>query len=170
MTGSDQTVPDLLAAVVASDAALEALARAYDCEDSAQRGEPDPWTLDPIEPPEYEAEWWAERIVCARAGLEAALPLLSIASAFEEQRKRVEELERELDQVRAAFNRMFDSPAAPEADGWKLVPMKPTEAMINAGNAILNFTRLSPEVWTAMLAASPVSSASPAGTNEEKAR
>ncbi|MBZ9943491.1 hypothetical protein LB533_20605 [Mesorhizobium sp. BR1-1-13] len=40
-------------------------------------------------------------------------------------------------------------------DGWKLVPVKPTEAMLAAGNTILNFTKLSPEVWGAMLAAAP---------------
>ncbi|TPK59068.1 MULTISPECIES: hypothetical protein [unclassified Mesorhizobium] len=40
-------------------------------------------------------------------------------------------------------------------DGWKLVPVDPTEAMLAAGNTILNFTKLSPEVWAAMLAAAP---------------
>lgn len=49
------------------DAACEALARAYDHKDAAQRGEPDPWSIGV----EDEPEWVAGRIACARAGLAA---------------------------------------------------------------------------------------------------
>ncbi|SFX49248.1 hypothetical protein SAMN04244548_01227 [Paracoccus pantotrophus] len=56
--------------VRATDAACEALARAYDREDAAQRGEPDPWSIGI----EEEPEWVAGRIACARAGLAALTP------------------------------------------------------------------------------------------------
>jgi len=46
----------------------EALARAYDKEDAAQRGEPDQWTED------ADPEWRAERLACAQVALEVALP------------------------------------------------------------------------------------------------
>ncbi|MFC3568375.1 hypothetical protein [Paracoccus simplex] len=54
----------------ADDAAFEALARAYDREDAAQRGEPDPWSIGT----EDEPGWVADRIACARAGLAALTP------------------------------------------------------------------------------------------------
>lgn len=56
---------------------LEALARAYDREDAAQMGEPDPW-WDIIE--QDDTPWFDERIACARAGLEAYLSATASAS------------------------------------------------------------------------------------------
>lgn len=53
--------------VRANDDACEALARAYDREDAAQRGETDPWSIGIDDDP----EWVADRIACARAGLAA---------------------------------------------------------------------------------------------------
>jgi hypothetical protein len=56
---------------------LEAMARAYDKEDAALRGEPDPWDNSPWEEdsPE-EAEWREERKTCAGLALTAAYPLI----------------------------------------------------------------------------------------------
>lgn len=52
-----------------SDEMCREFARAYDREDAAQRGEPDPWLDDP-----NEAFRWAEsRVACVRAGLKAAV-------------------------------------------------------------------------------------------------
>lgn len=50
--------------------ALEAMARAYDCEDSAQRGEPDPWFVASEADPDDD-EWRTDRLACAMAGLVA---------------------------------------------------------------------------------------------------
>ena len=48
-----------------------AFAEAYDREDAAQRGEPNPWDLDdPGDIGDSEA-WQSERIACVRAGIEA---------------------------------------------------------------------------------------------------
>lgn len=63
--------------IVGSDAGLEALARGYDAEDSAQRGERDPWDAGLVE--QFIAEngeqawdeWRSERLACARAALKA---------------------------------------------------------------------------------------------------
>ncbi|RWN33449.1 hypothetical protein [Mesorhizobium sp.] len=48
---------------------LEALARAYDQEDAAQRGEPDPWDYD--DGNEAEKVWRSERITCAAVAIAA---------------------------------------------------------------------------------------------------
>lgn len=61
---------EALANAMLDDAALEALSRAYDMEDSAQRGEPDPWFVAREADPD-EDEWRYERLACAKAGLEA---------------------------------------------------------------------------------------------------
>jgi hypothetical protein len=66
-----------MTAFVNMDAMLEAVARAYDEEDSAQRGEPSPWRADLVE--SYKQQdgelgwetWRQERLACARAALKA---------------------------------------------------------------------------------------------------
>lgn len=63
--------------VVIDEEALEAMARAYDEEDSAQRGEPSPWRSDLVE--QYKLQdgelgwetWRQERLACMRAALKA---------------------------------------------------------------------------------------------------
>jgi len=55
--------------------ALEALARAYDHEEAACMGEPSPWVSADAE---GDDEWKAERIVAARAGLDAYRAALSL--------------------------------------------------------------------------------------------
>lgn len=55
--------------------ALEALARAYDHEEAACMGEPSPWVSADSE---GDDEWKAERIVAARAGLDAYRSALSL--------------------------------------------------------------------------------------------
>lgn len=52
----------------AGDKVLLKLANGYDCEDSAQRGEPNPHEIDEIFD---DAEWVSERIACASEGLRA---------------------------------------------------------------------------------------------------
>jgi len=48
-------------------------AEGFDREDSAQRGEPNPWTLDDEGDIGDGANWQAERIACVRAGLRKIL-------------------------------------------------------------------------------------------------
>lgn len=62
-----------------SDKAVEAAARAHDAEDAAQRGEPDPWSIEG----EDFKEFRASRIVAMRAALQAALPVLLEGKAEE---------------------------------------------------------------------------------------
>lgn len=50
---------------------LEALARAFDKEDAAQRGEPDPWNTSVTG--DDSPDWKGERMACALAGLQAYL-------------------------------------------------------------------------------------------------
>lgn len=57
--------------------ALRALAQAYDKEDAAQRGEPDPWNLDDPGDIGDSENWIAERIACAEAGITAYRAALS---------------------------------------------------------------------------------------------
>lgn len=54
---------------------LEALARAYDREDAALHSAPDPWEVEvwDAEHKDNYPDWYAERIDCARRGLEAYL-------------------------------------------------------------------------------------------------
>jgi hypothetical protein len=56
----------------------EAMARAYDKEDAAQRGEADPWSFA-SDDDAAEEEWREERRACAEAALTAALPLIEEA-------------------------------------------------------------------------------------------
>lgn len=63
------------------------------------------------------------------------------------------------DRAVAAATRILALPSIskrlPSEEGWVLVPVEPTEAMINAGDAI-DVRRPNPsDVWTAMIAASP---------------
>jgi len=62
---------------------LEALARAFDKEDAAQRGEPDPW-----KDAEDDAEWVSERLACAHVAAEA---YLAARSTVPEAGKAVDE-------------------------------------------------------------------------------
>jgi len=61
--------------------ALRALAQAYDREDAAQRGEPDPWNLDDPGDIGDSDTWVSERLACARAAAEAFLSALSRTGA-----------------------------------------------------------------------------------------
>lgn len=54
-----------------SDELCRAFAEAYDREDAAQRGEPNPWSLDDPGDIGGAEEWQRERIACVRAGLAA---------------------------------------------------------------------------------------------------
>lgn len=56
--------------------ALRALAQAYDREDAAQRGEPDPWNLDDPGDIGDSDTWVSERLVCAQVAAEAFLSAL----------------------------------------------------------------------------------------------
>jgi len=55
--------------------AVEAMARAYDKEDAAQRGEPDPWDIEFDDEFQFE-EFRAERLACSQTALTAALPII----------------------------------------------------------------------------------------------
>jgi hypothetical protein len=57
--------------------ALRALAQAYDREDAAQRGEPDPWMLDDPGDIGDSDMWVSERLACARVASEAFLSALA---------------------------------------------------------------------------------------------
>jgi len=59
---------EALASLMLDASALEVLARAYDGEDAAQMGEPNPW--DAAEEAE-DNEWFEERLCCALTALEA---------------------------------------------------------------------------------------------------
>ena len=73
--------------------ALRALAQAYDREDAAQRGEPDPWNLDDPGDIGDSDTWVSERLGCARAAAEAFLSALTTEPAAPEGRQEaVEEL------------------------------------------------------------------------------
>lgn len=61
--------------------ALRALAQAYDREDAAQRGEPDPWNLDDPGDIGDSDTWVSERLGCARAAAEAFLSTRSRTGA-----------------------------------------------------------------------------------------
>ncbi len=67
--------------------ALLALAQAYDREDAAQRGEPDPWNLDDPGDIGDSDMWVSERLACAQVAAEAFL------SALEASNKRADEAE-----------------------------------------------------------------------------
>jgi len=56
--------------------ALRALAQAYDREDAAQRGEPDPWNLDDPGDIGDSDTWVSERLACAQVAAEAFLSAL----------------------------------------------------------------------------------------------
>jgi len=56
--------------------ALRALAQAYDREDAAQRGEPDPWMLDDAGDIGDSDTWVSERLACAKVAAEAFLAAL----------------------------------------------------------------------------------------------
>lgn len=56
--------------------ALRALAQAYDREDAAQRGEPDPWNLDDPGDIGDSDMWVSERLACAQVAAEAFLSAL----------------------------------------------------------------------------------------------
>lgn len=56
--------------------ALRALAQAYDREDAAQRGEPDPWSLDDPGDIGDSDTWVSERLACAQVAAEAFLSAL----------------------------------------------------------------------------------------------
>jgi hypothetical protein len=58
------------AAMRHDSALLEIAARAYDREDSAQRGEPDPWGLS-SDDADMDRQWREERMACALCALEA---------------------------------------------------------------------------------------------------
>ncbi len=60
--------------ILANPAAVMALARAYDAEDSAQRGEPDPHG-PMFEDETFRDEWESERRACAERGLRAVAAL-----------------------------------------------------------------------------------------------
>lgn len=64
--------------------ALRALAQAYDREDAAQRGEPDPWNLDDPGDIGDSDTWVSERLACARAAAEAFLSALEPAATCNE--------------------------------------------------------------------------------------
>lgn len=55
-----------------SGKAVEAAARAHDAEDAAQRGEPDPWSIEGDDFTEFRSD----RIASMRAALSAALPVM----------------------------------------------------------------------------------------------
>lgn len=59
--------------------ALRALAQAYDREHSAQRGEPDPWNLDPGDIGDSDT-WVSERLACARVAARAFLDAIGNAN------------------------------------------------------------------------------------------
>lgn len=56
--------------------ALRSLAQAYDREDAAQRGEPDPWNLDDPGDIGDSDTWVSERLACAQVAAEAFLSAL----------------------------------------------------------------------------------------------
>ena len=56
--------------------ALRALAQAYDREDAAQRGEPDPWMLDDPGDIGDSDTWVSERLACAQVAADAFLSAL----------------------------------------------------------------------------------------------
>lgn len=109
--------------------ALEAFARAYDKEDAAQMGEPDPWA-ETYEDPADEATWRAERIACAEVAARPLLDALASAIAARDEARaelatwqevkhstpwkaraeaaeaRLEELTRERDEAKAGSERM----------------------------------------------------------------
>lgn len=68
---------DGLLAILHDDRLLEAIARGYDVEDAAQRGEPDPWSVDRVtlntEERQIAEMWEQERIECARQGIMLAI-------------------------------------------------------------------------------------------------
>jgi len=72
MTFGDLTIPDYftetLGNLMLDASALEAVARAFDREEAAQMGEPDPW--DSAEE-NADNEWLQERMCCALVALEA---------------------------------------------------------------------------------------------------
>ena len=65
--------------------------------------------------------------------------------------RRIPELEAERDQLRAELEKL----RVPE--GWKLVPVKPTEKMVEVGYAAINCKATSPTrlAWNAMITAAP---------------
>lgn len=75
----DKVVRDLQAAGRAgalddppgSDGWCRTFAEAYDREDAAQRGEPNPWNIDDPGDIGGAEEWRRDRIACVRAGLDA---------------------------------------------------------------------------------------------------
>lgn len=64
----EQAMPEAFSAEPNGSTELTALAMAYDREDAAQRGEPDPWASGHDE---YFEEWVTERLGCAQVAIEA---------------------------------------------------------------------------------------------------
>ena len=60
--------------------ALLALAHAYDKEDAAQRGEPDPWPADGEQPTADDVTWREERLACAEVAAQAFFSAPSAAA------------------------------------------------------------------------------------------
>jgi hypothetical protein len=113
---------------VLDESALEALARAYDKEEAAQRGEPDPWAFGNDDGP-----WREERLACAQVAAEAYLASLPSTGV------KVKEL---ADQLREAAKKATPGPWF-EGDKWVFV--RPVDPENNPTAALRSLLRDVPE-------------------------
>ncbi len=101
--------------------ALRALAQAYDREDAAQRGEPDPWNLDDPGDIGDSDTWVSERLACARAAAEAFL------SALEPSAARELALEEALRKMVALYESEYDADLPFKRPDWLVAALSSTD-------------------------------------------
>lgn len=118
-----------------SDAMVEQMARAHDAEDAAQRGEPSPWDI----PGDDFGIFRLDRIAAMRAAA-VCLPLRTKAG-FERAMAELQENMSHKDRATfwelwrlypGVFTEALALPTPTVGEGWQVVPVEPTEAMLEA--------------------------------------